>query len=93
MGVKYSRVVSLELDTISAEAVKKLDEVGNAKYNSVYERYIPVWHCKPQGKNASYECREQWIRAKYEYREFVIMKQHDEVQLISLHFSLKRYSF
>eukprot|EP00658_Telonema_sp_P-2_P016019 TRINITY_DN16203_c0_g1_i2.p1 TRINITY_DN16203_c0_g1~~TRINITY_DN16203_c0_g1_i2.p1 ORF type:complete len:930 (-),score=172.04 TRINITY_DN16203_c0_g1_i2:128-2917(-) len=70
LGIKTCRVLSLDLDAIPAADIIKLGQVGNARFNQAYERYIPVWNTKPRGRNATHQARDRWIRAKYEDKAF-----------------------
>jgi len=76
LGVATSRVLSVFMDSWAAQDVERVLEMGNARSNLVYERYIPVWISKP-GPEAPPAHRERWIRAKYQKKEFMT-PQHGE---------------
>lgn len=74
LGVHYSKVRSLNLDTTcwDAEQIQFMQEVGNVRSRAKYEEFAPCFYVRPTENHASAVIRENWIRAKYVRKEFSV---------------------
>uniref|UniRef100_A0A4W3I083 Arf-GAP with coiled-coil, ANK repeat and PH domain-containing protein n=1 Tax=Callorhinchus milii TaxID=7868 RepID=A0A4W3I083_CALMI len=71
LGVHFSKVRSLTLDSWEPELLKVMCELGNNVINRIYEAGVEELHLKkPQPGNTRVE-KETWIKAKYVDKKFV----------------------
>ncbi|XP_058257433.1 arf-GAP with coiled-coil, ANK repeat and PH domain-containing protein 2-like isoform X5 [Hemibagrus wyckioides] len=81
LGVHFSKVRSLTLDTWEPELLKLMCELGNGVINRIYEaRREELGARKPQ-PGASRQDVESYIRAKYVDRRFIRMPSDEELKL------------
>ncbi|XP_067272490.1 arf-GAP with coiled-coil, ANK repeat and PH domain-containing protein 2 isoform X2 [Pseudorasbora parva] len=81
LGVHFSKVRSLTLDTWEPELLKLMCELGNGVINQIYEaRREELGHRKPQPGDPRHEV-EAYIKAKYVERRFVQRQTEDEIRL------------
>jgi len=71
LGTHISKVRSLTLDKWSPENILFMKEVGNTKFNLLFEHHIAPDQIKPTDKSDRM-AKEQWIRAKYKTKDFII---------------------
>ncbi|XP_040513113.1 arf-GAP with coiled-coil, ANK repeat and PH domain-containing protein 1 isoform X1 [Gallus gallus] len=71
LGVHFSKVRSLTLDTWEPELVKLMCELGNRTLNRIYEARVEEMGVKKPHPECSRVQREDWIRAKYVEKKFV----------------------
>ncbi|KAF2070106.1 hypothetical protein CYY_008569 [Polysphondylium violaceum] len=71
LGTHISKVRSLTLDKWSPENILFMKEVGNTKFNLLFEHHIAPDQIKPNDKSDRM-AKEQWIRAKYKTKDFII---------------------
>ncbi|XP_065586459.1 LOW QUALITY PROTEIN: arf-GAP with coiled-coil, ANK repeat and PH domain-containing protein 1 [Cyrtonyx montezumae] len=71
LGVHFSKVRSLTLDTWEPELVKLMCELGNRALNRIYEARVDEMGVKRPHPECSRAQREDWIRAKYVEKKFV----------------------
>ncbi|XP_059399946.1 arf-GAP with coiled-coil, ANK repeat and PH domain-containing protein 2-like isoform X7 [Carassius carassius] len=80
LGVHFSKVRSLTLDTWEPELLKLMCELGNGVVNQIYEaRREELGARKPQPGDPRHEV-EAYIRAKYVERRFVQRLSEDELR-------------
>ncbi|XP_026092209.1 arf-GAP with coiled-coil, ANK repeat and PH domain-containing protein 2-like isoform X7 [Carassius auratus] len=80
LGVHFSKVRSLTLDTWEPELLKLMCELGNGVINQIYEaRREESGARKPQPGDPRHEV-EAYIRAKYVERRFVQRLSEDEIR-------------
>eukprot|EP01132_Coremiostelium_polycephalum_P011617 gene11617-14225_t len=70
LGTHISKVRSLTLDKWSPENIWFMKEVGNTKFNLLFEHHTSD-QVKPTEKSDR-ATKEQWIRAKYKNKEFIV---------------------
>ena len=70
LGVSFSKVRSVKLDSIDPEVFLLIARLGNRRVNKVYEACVPECTRKPAA-DAPHDERTAWIRAKYVERRFV----------------------
>lgn len=70
LGVTYTLVKSLILDSWTDEKLKNMKDKGNELSNRIWEKQVPVCYRRPE-KDSPHVLREQWIRSKYERMEFI----------------------
>ncbi|KAM9514266.1 LOW QUALITY PROTEIN: arf-GAP with coiled-coil, ANK repeat and PH domain-containing protein 1-like [Guaruba guarouba] len=71
LGVHFSKVRSLTLDSWEPELVKVMCELGNSTLNRIYEARVEEMGVKRPPPGCSRAQREEWIRAKYVHRKFL----------------------
>lgn len=71
LGVHFSKVRSLTLDSWEPELVKLMCELGNRALNRIYEARVDEMGVKRPQPGCSRAQREDWIRAKYVEKKFV----------------------
>ncbi|XP_069655853.1 arf-GAP with coiled-coil, ANK repeat and PH domain-containing protein 1 isoform X2 [Haliaeetus albicilla] len=71
LGVHFSKVRSLTLDSWEPELVKLMCELGNSTLNRIYEARVEEMGVKRPPPGCSRAQREDWIRAKYVEKKFV----------------------
>ncbi|XP_028911162.1 arf-GAP with coiled-coil, ANK repeat and PH domain-containing protein 1 isoform X2 [Ornithorhynchus anatinus] len=71
LGVHFSKVRSLTLDSWEPELVKLMCELGNAAINRIYEARVEDMTVKKPGPTCSRQEKEAWIRAKYVEKKFL----------------------
>ncbi|XP_068785605.1 arf-GAP with coiled-coil, ANK repeat and PH domain-containing protein 1 isoform X2 [Struthio camelus] len=71
LGVHFSKVRSLTLDSWEPELVKLMCELGNSTLNRIYEARVEEMAVKRPQPGCSRAQREGWIRAKYVQKKFV----------------------
>ncbi|XP_053908705.1 arf-GAP with coiled-coil, ANK repeat and PH domain-containing protein 1 isoform X2 [Cuculus canorus] len=71
LGVHFSKVRSLTLDSWEPELVKLMCELGNSTLNRIYEARVEEMGVKRPPPGCSRAQREDWIRAKYVQKKFV----------------------
>ncbi|XP_052447175.1 arf-GAP with coiled-coil, ANK repeat and PH domain-containing protein 2 isoform X1 [Carassius gibelio] len=94
LGVHFSKVRSLTLDTWEPELLKLMCELGNGVINQIYEaRREELGARKPQPGDPRHEV-EAYIKAKYVERRFVRRRSEDEIRqkVLSLSQQHKRLS-
>ncbi|XP_050950725.1 arf-GAP with coiled-coil, ANK repeat and PH domain-containing protein 2 isoform X2 [Labeo rohita] len=80
LGVHFSKVRSLTLDTWEPELLKLMCELGNGVINRIYEaRREELRARKPQPGDPRHEV-EAYIKAKYVERRFVQRRSEDEIR-------------
>ncbi|XP_048025820.1 arf-GAP with coiled-coil, ANK repeat and PH domain-containing protein 2-like isoform X1 [Megalobrama amblycephala] len=94
LGVHFSKVRSLTLDTWEPELLKLMCELGNGVINQIYEaRREELGSRKPQPGDPRHEV-EAYIKAKYVERRFIQRRSEDEIRqkVLSLSKQDKRLS-
>ncbi|KAM4039680.1 arf-GAP with coiled-coil, ANK repeat and PH domain-containing protein 1 isoform 2-T2 [Anomaloglossus baeobatrachus] len=71
LGVHFSKVRSLTLDSWEPELVKLMCELGNATINGIYEARIEEMSIKKPTSSSIRSEKEIWIRAKYVEKKFI----------------------
>ncbi|XP_075058348.1 arf-GAP with coiled-coil, ANK repeat and PH domain-containing protein 2 isoform X1 [Mixophyes fleayi] len=71
LGVHFSKVRSLTLDTWEPELLKVMCELGNDVINSIYEARVDVAGVKKPQNGCQRQEREAYIKAKYVEKKFV----------------------
>ncbi|KAL8177066.1 UNVERIFIED_CONTAM: Arf-GAP with coiled-coil, ANK repeat and PH domain-containing protein 1 [Gekko kuhli] len=71
LGVHFSKVRSLTLDSWEPELVKLMCELGNRVINQIYEARVEEMNIKRPQSGASRPEKEAWIRAKYVEKKFI----------------------
>ncbi|XP_071275166.1 arf-GAP with coiled-coil, ANK repeat and PH domain-containing protein 1 isoform X1 [Agelaius tricolor] len=71
LGVHFSKVRSLTLDSWEPELVKLMCSLGNLALNGIYEARVEEMGVKRPPPSCSRAQRESWIRAKYVEKRFV----------------------
>nr|XP_033780994.1 arf-GAP with coiled-coil, ANK repeat and PH domain-containing protein 1 [Geotrypetes seraphini] len=71
LGVHFSKVRSLTLDSWEPELVKLMCELGNSTVNRIYEARIDEMTIKKPNPSCSRSEKEAWIRAKYVQKKFI----------------------
>ncbi|XP_075703496.1 arf-GAP with coiled-coil, ANK repeat and PH domain-containing protein 1 [Rhinoderma darwinii] len=71
LGVHFSKVRSLTLDSWEPELVKLMCELGNSTINGIYEARIEEMNIKKPTSSSTRSEKEIWIRAKYVEKKFI----------------------
>ncbi|XP_064593466.1 arf-GAP with coiled-coil, ANK repeat and PH domain-containing protein 1, partial [Zonotrichia leucophrys gambelii] len=71
LGVHFSKVRSLTLDSWEPELVKLMCSLGNLALNGIYEARVEEMGVKRPPPSCSRAQRESWIRAKYVEKKFL----------------------
>uniref|UniRef100_A0ABM5EJG1 Arf-GAP with coiled-coil, ANK repeat and PH domain-containing protein n=1 Tax=Pogona vitticeps TaxID=103695 RepID=A0ABM5EJG1_9SAUR len=71
LGVHFSKVRSLTLDSWEPELVKLMCELGNRVINQIYEARVEEMNRKRPQPGCSRAEKEAWIRAKYVEKKFI----------------------
>ncbi|XP_057572606.1 arf-GAP with coiled-coil, ANK repeat and PH domain-containing protein 1 isoform X3 [Hippopotamus amphibius kiboko] len=71
LGVHFSKVRSLTLDSWEPELVKLMCELGNVVMNQIYEARVEAMAVKKPGPTCSRQEKEAWIHAKYVEKKFL----------------------
>uniref|UniRef100_A0A8C8S7S5 Arf-GAP with coiled-coil, ANK repeat and PH domain-containing protein n=1 Tax=Pelusios castaneus TaxID=367368 RepID=A0A8C8S7S5_9SAUR len=71
LGVHFSKVRSLTLDSWEPELVKLMCELGNNTLNRIYEARVEDMTVKKPQPSCSRAEKESWIRAKYVEKKFI----------------------
>ncbi|XP_040271368.1 arf-GAP with coiled-coil, ANK repeat and PH domain-containing protein 1 [Bufo bufo] len=71
LGVHFSKVRSLTLDSWEPELVKLMCELGNKTMNGIYEARIEEMNIKKPTSASTRSEKEIWIRAKYVEKKFI----------------------
>uniref|UniRef100_H3C3W3 Arf-GAP with coiled-coil, ANK repeat and PH domain-containing protein n=1 Tax=Tetraodon nigroviridis TaxID=99883 RepID=H3C3W3_TETNG len=71
LGVHFSKVRSLILDSWEPELIKLMCELGNTVINRIYEARIEEMTIKKPHPSSSREEKESWIRSKYVEKKFI----------------------
>ncbi|XP_061300395.1 arf-GAP with coiled-coil, ANK repeat and PH domain-containing protein 1-like, partial [Pezoporus flaviventris] len=71
LGVHFSKVRSLTLDSWEPELVKVMCALGNNALNRIYEARVEEMGVKRPPPGCSRAQREDWIRAKYVHKRFL----------------------
>ncbi|XP_055450312.1 arf-GAP with coiled-coil, ANK repeat and PH domain-containing protein 1 isoform X2 [Psammomys obesus] len=71
LGVHFSKVRSLTLDSWEPELVKLMCELGNVVINQIYEARVDAMAVKKPGPSCSRQEKEAWIHAKYVEKKFL----------------------
>ncbi|XP_006922368.2 arf-GAP with coiled-coil, ANK repeat and PH domain-containing protein 1 isoform X6 [Pteropus alecto] len=71
LGVHFSKVRSLTLDSWEPELVKLMCELGNVVINQIYEARVEAMAVKKPGPSCSRQEKEAWIHAKYVEKKFL----------------------
>ncbi|VFV44566.1 arf-gap with coiled-ank [Lynx pardinus] len=71
LGVHFSKVRSLTLDSWEPELVKLMCELGNVVINRIYEARVEAMAVKKPGPSCSRQEKEAWIHAKYVEKKFL----------------------
>nr|XP_031532068.1 arf-GAP with coiled-coil, ANK repeat and PH domain-containing protein 1 isoform X1 [Vicugna pacos] len=71
LGVHFSKVRSLTLDSWEPELVKLMCQLGNVVMNQIYEARVEAMAVKKPGPSCSRQEKEAWIHAKYVEKKFL----------------------
>ncbi|XP_048223130.1 arf-GAP with coiled-coil, ANK repeat and PH domain-containing protein 1 isoform X2 [Perognathus longimembris pacificus] len=71
LGVHFSKVRSLTLDSWEPELVRLMCELGNVVINQIYEARVEAMAVKKPGPTCSRQEKEAWIHAKYVEKKFL----------------------
>ncbi|XP_055486925.1 arf-GAP with coiled-coil, ANK repeat and PH domain-containing protein 1 [Leucoraja erinacea] len=71
LGVHFSKVRSLTLDSWEPELLKLMCELGNKNINQIYEARIEEMTVKKPHPGQHRQEKEAWIRAKYVGKKFI----------------------
>ncbi|XP_078056929.1 arf-GAP with coiled-coil, ANK repeat and PH domain-containing protein 2-like [Mustelus asterias] len=71
LGVHFSKVRSLTLDSWEPELLKLMCELGNSTINGIYEARIEEMTVKKPQHGSPRQDKEAWIRAKYVEKKFI----------------------
>ncbi|CAL8242017.1 unnamed protein product [Merluccius merluccius] len=71
LGVHFSKVRSLTLDSWEPELIKLMCELGNAAINRIYEARIQEITIKKPQPSSPRGDKESWIRSKYVEKKFI----------------------
>ncbi|XP_028607822.2 arf-GAP with coiled-coil, ANK repeat and PH domain-containing protein 1 [Podarcis muralis] len=71
LGVHFSKVRSLTLDSWEPELVKLMCKLGNRVINQIYEARVEEMNMKRPQPGCSRLEKEAWIRAKYVEKKFI----------------------
>ncbi|KAM4612025.1 arf-GAP with coiled-coil, ANK repeat and PH domain-containing protein 1 isoform 2-T2 [Polymixia lowei] len=71
LGVHFSKVRSLTLDSWEPELVKLMCELGNTAINRIYEARIDEITIKKPNPSSLRGDKESWIRSKYVEKKFI----------------------
>ncbi|XP_060690756.1 arf-GAP with coiled-coil, ANK repeat and PH domain-containing protein 2-like isoform X2 [Hemiscyllium ocellatum] len=71
LGVHFSKVRSLTLDSWEPELLKVMCALGNNVINRIYEAKVEEMNCKKPNAGDSRLEKESWIKAKYVEKKFV----------------------
>uniref|UniRef100_A0A3Q3H192 Arf-GAP with coiled-coil, ANK repeat and PH domain-containing protein n=1 Tax=Labrus bergylta TaxID=56723 RepID=A0A3Q3H192_9LABR len=71
LGVHFSKVRSLTLDSWEPELIKLMCELGNTVINRIYEARIDEITIKKPNPSTSRGDKESWIRSKYVEKKFI----------------------
>ncbi|XP_069806441.1 arf-GAP with coiled-coil, ANK repeat and PH domain-containing protein 1 isoform X2 [Dendropsophus ebraccatus] len=71
LGVHFSKVRSLTLDSWEPELVKLMCELGNNTINGIFEARIEEMNIKKPMSSSTRSEKEIWIRAKYVEKKFI----------------------
>ncbi|XP_069753143.1 arf-GAP with coiled-coil, ANK repeat and PH domain-containing protein 2-like isoform X2 [Narcine bancroftii] len=73
LGVHFSKVRSLTLDSWEPELLKLMCALGNNVINRIYEAQVEEMHSKKPNPGDSRLEKENWIKAKYVEKRFIQM--------------------
>ncbi|XP_029975507.1 arf-GAP with coiled-coil, ANK repeat and PH domain-containing protein 1-like [Salarias fasciatus] len=71
LGVHFSKVRSLTLDSWEPELIKLMCELGNSVINRIYEARIDEITIKKPNPSSPRGDKESWIRSKYVEKKFI----------------------
>ncbi|KAJ8416627.1 hypothetical protein AAFF_G00325050 [Aldrovandia affinis] len=71
LGVHFSKVRSLTLDSWEPELVRLMCELGNSAINRIYEARIEEITIKKPHPTSPRQDKESWIRSKYVEKKFI----------------------
>ncbi|XP_036002303.1 arf-GAP with coiled-coil, ANK repeat and PH domain-containing protein 1 [Fundulus heteroclitus] len=71
LGVHFSKVRSLTLDSWEPELIKLMCELGNSVINRIYEARIDEITIKKPHSSSPRGDKESWIRSKYVEKKFI----------------------
>ncbi|CAK6952885.1 arf-GAP with coiled-coil%2C ANK repeat and PH domain-containing protein 1 isoform X2 [Scomber scombrus] len=71
LGVHFSKVRSLTLDSWEPELIKLMCELGNTVINKIYEARINEITIKKPSSSSPRGDKESWIRSKYVEKKFI----------------------
>uniref|UniRef100_A0A672RUH4 Arf-GAP with coiled-coil, ANK repeat and PH domain-containing protein n=1 Tax=Sinocyclocheilus grahami TaxID=75366 RepID=A0A672RUH4_SINGR len=71
LGVHFSKVRSLTLDSWEPELIKLMCELGNTAINKIYEARIDEITIKKPHSSSPRQDKESWIRSKYVEKKFI----------------------
>ncbi|KAJ8338176.1 hypothetical protein SKAU_G00371420 [Synaphobranchus kaupii] len=71
LGVHFSKVRSLTLDSWEPELVRLMCELGNTAINRIYEARIDEITIKKPHPSSPRQDKESWIRSKYVEKKFI----------------------
>ncbi|XP_025067272.1 arf-GAP with coiled-coil, ANK repeat and PH domain-containing protein 2 isoform X2 [Alligator sinensis] len=98
LGVHFSKVRSLTLDTWEPELLKLMCELGNDVINRIYEAKVEKMGVKKPQSSSQRQEKEAYIRAKYVERKFVarhlasVSLPEDGASAVPQHQEEKRHS-
>ncbi|XP_019359050.1 PREDICTED: arf-GAP with coiled-coil, ANK repeat and PH domain-containing protein 2 isoform X1 [Gavialis gangeticus] len=98
LGVHFSKVRSLTLDTWEPELLKLMCELGNDVINRIYEAKVEKMGVKKPQPSSQRQEKEAYIRAKYVERKFVarhlasVSLPEDGASAVPQHQEEKRHS-
>ncbi|XP_059831229.1 arf-GAP with coiled-coil, ANK repeat and PH domain-containing protein 2-like isoform X1 [Hypanus sabinus] len=81
LGVHFSKVRSLTLDSWEPELLKLMCELGNSNINQIYEARIEDMTVKKPHPGSPRQEKEAWIRAKYVEKKFIQKLPESAVRL------------
>ncbi|XP_029113279.1 arf-GAP with coiled-coil, ANK repeat and PH domain-containing protein 1 isoform X1 [Scleropages formosus] len=71
LGVHFSKVRSLTLDSWEPELIRLMCELGNTAINRIYEARIDEMTIKKPNPSSPRQEKESWIRSKYVEKKFI----------------------
>ncbi|XP_076145119.1 arf-GAP with coiled-coil, ANK repeat and PH domain-containing protein 1 [Alosa pseudoharengus] len=71
LGVHFSKVRSLTLDSWEPELIRLMCELGNSAINRIYEARIDEITIKKPHPSSPRQDKESWIRSKYVEKKFI----------------------
>ncbi|KAM4677162.1 arf-GAP with coiled-coil, ANK repeat and PH domain-containing protein 1 isoform 2-T2 [Discoglossus pictus] len=80
LGVHFSKVRSLTLDSWEPELIKLMCELGNNTINGIYEARIDEMNIKKPTPCSARSEKEIWIRAKYVEKKFITKLPQTELR-------------
>uniref|UniRef100_A0A8C5MGK3 Arf-GAP with coiled-coil, ANK repeat and PH domain-containing protein n=1 Tax=Leptobrachium leishanense TaxID=445787 RepID=A0A8C5MGK3_9ANUR len=85
LGVHFSKVRSLTLDSWEPELIKLMCELGNNTINGIYEARIEEMNIKKPTACSARSEKEIWIRAKYVEKKFITKLPQTSLRIAAHH--------